>query len=133
MKHHLELVPSGRPRPSDKGDGGGEHHPDPEIRWGPSLKIFSFLLASVWSKNKVGGARAWAWLWALLHPPLVPAFLYFIYSLYFKMRCGRHAVGVDYKYSSLLLSSGIEPFKYMSEVKVTTCEMTCQVVTYSSR
>ena len=44
VKHRLELVPSGRPRPSDKGGGwGGARHPDPEIRWGPSLKkIFFF-------------------------------------------------------------------------------------------
>ena len=58
-----------------------------------------------------------------------PAFLYSIYSLCSKMRCGRHAVGIDYKYSSLLLSSEIaELVKYMSAVKVPTCEMTCQVV-----
>ena len=37
------------------GEGGG--HPDPEISGGPvSKKIISALGASVWSKNKWGGA-----------------------------------------------------------------------------
>ena len=36
--------------------GGGEGHPDPEIRGAQSLKkIFSALQALVWSKNKRGG------------------------------------------------------------------------------
>ena len=42
-------------RPSDK-DGGGNGHPDPEIRGGPAPpKFFSALRASFWSKNKWGG------------------------------------------------------------------------------
>ena len=36
--------------------GGGEGHPDPEIRGAQSLKkLFSALQALVWSKNKRGG------------------------------------------------------------------------------
>ena len=39
------------------GGGGGDGHPDPEIRGGPaSKKIFSVLRASFWSKNKGGPA-----------------------------------------------------------------------------
>ena len=40
-----------------RGVGGGAGHPEPEIRAGPRLQknIFSALLASFWSKNKVGG------------------------------------------------------------------------------
>ena len=41
---------------SDKvGGGGGDGHPDPEIRGGAaSKKFFSALRASFWSKNKGG-------------------------------------------------------------------------------
>ena len=47
------------------GGGGGEGHPDPEIRGAQSLKnFFSALRASVWSKNKRGGGSP-------LDPPLV--------------------------------------------------------------
>ena len=58
---------SGRSGPSDK--GGGDSHPDPEIRGGggPSLKkkFLSVLHASVWSKNKGGPGQALP-----LDPPL---------------------------------------------------------------
>ena len=37
------------------GGGGGEGHPDPEIRGARSIKKFSALWASSWSKNKGGG------------------------------------------------------------------------------
>ena len=48
-----------------KGGGGG--HPDPEIRGGSlQKKIFSALLASVWSKDR-GGQAPWA---PFLDPPL---------------------------------------------------------------
>ena len=47
---------SGRSRPSDGGRGGGNGHPDPEIRRGAiSKKNFSALRASVWSKYKGRG------------------------------------------------------------------------------
>ena len=48
------LYDNSGPRPSDKGGGGGGRgHPDPEISRGQSQKkIFSALLASVWSTNK---------------------------------------------------------------------------------
>ena len=50
------LQSSGGFTPSDNG-GGGDGHPDPEIRGGPaSKKIFSVLQASFWSKNKGGPA-----------------------------------------------------------------------------
>ena len=45
------------------GGGGGEGHPDPEIRGARSIKKFFALWASFWSKNKGGGGG--------LDPPLV--------------------------------------------------------------
>ena len=40
------------------GGGGGEGHPDPEIRGARSIKKFSALWASSWSKNKGGPGSA---------------------------------------------------------------------------
>ena len=45
-----------RSRPSDNGGGGVSGHPDPEIREGAVSEFFFSLWASVWSKNKGGGA-----------------------------------------------------------------------------
>ena len=46
--------------------GGGDGHPDPEIRGGGLQKHFSALRASVWAKNKGAGPRA-----PSLDPPLI--------------------------------------------------------------
>ena len=42
-------------REGGKGGGGRGGHPDPEIRWARSIKKFSALWASSWSKNKGEG------------------------------------------------------------------------------
>ena len=48
----LKSLFSGRSRPSDKGEGGGGGHPDPEIGGGGVSKKLG---KKFWSKNKVGG------------------------------------------------------------------------------
>ena len=55
------LMYSGGSRPSDRGEGVGGGHPDPEIRGGGgavSKNVFSALRVSVRSTNKGGGGGA---------------------------------------------------------------------------